>query len=63
MTPVDAFLLVHRLLRGEDERVEEILQFLVRHVDAQLLEAVVGEVLEARQVEDADRVEAAGTEM
>ena len=50
MAPVNSFLLVDRLLRFEDERVEEILQLLVRHVDAQLLKAVIAEVLEPRQI-------------
>ena len=60
VTPVNAFLRVDRLLRREDERVEEILQLLVGHVDAQLLKAVVDEVLEAGQVEDADGVGGGG---
>ena len=62
LAPVDAFLRVDRLLRREDERVEEILQLLIRHVDAQLLKAVVGEVLKPRQVQDADGVRAAQAE-
>ena len=54
MAPVDAFLLIDRLFRGEDKRVEEMLQLLIRHVDAQLLKAVVSEVLKTRQIQDAD---------
>ena len=54
VSPVDAFLIVDRLLRRQDERVEEVLKLLVRDVDTQLLEAIVCQVLEARQVEDAD---------
>ena len=54
VSPVDVFLLIDRLLRRHDERVEEVLKLLVRNVDTQLLEAVVWKVLEAGQVEDAD---------
>ena len=54
VSPVDVFLLIDRLLRRQDERVEEVLKLLVRHVDTQLLETVVWKVLETRQVEDAD---------
>ena len=54
VSPVDVFLFIDVLLRRKDERVEEVLKLLVRHIDTQLLEAVVCQVLEARQVEDAD---------
>ena len=33
VSPVDVFLLIDRLLRRHDERVEEVLKLLVRHVD------------------------------
>ena len=62
LAPVDAFLRIDRLLRRKDERVEEILELLIRHIDAQLLKAVVGEVLKPRQVKDTDGVRGAQTE-
>ena len=44
------------LLQLEDVLVEEVLDALVGKVDAELLEAVLHEVLEAEQVEDGDDV-------
>ena len=40
----------------EDVLVEVVLQALIGKVDAQLLEAVVGEVLEAKEVEQRDHI-------
>lgn len=50
--PVDAFGAVELLFALEDEGVEEVLQPLVREVDAQLLEGVKREALEPEDVED-----------
>ena len=58
--PRDALLPVLLLLQHEHVVVEELLQLLVRVVDAQLLEAVVVEDLEAGDVEHADEVLALG---
>eukprot|EP00968_Pinguiococcus_pyrenoidosus_P012259 scaffold1070_cov245-Pinguiococcus_pyrenoidosus.AAC.13 len=55
--PLDAFALVLLLLELEDELVEMLLQRFVRKVDAQLLEGVRLERLEAEDVQDADRGE------
>ena len=48
--------LIELLLLLEDPLVEELLQLLVAVVDAELLEAVDGEVLEPGDVQDADVV-------
>mmetsp|Transcript_9538 Transcript_9538/g.20916 ORF Transcript_9538/g.20916 Transcript_9538/m.20916 type:complete len:592 (-) Transcript_9538:776-2551(-) len=52
--PGDALAGVKLLLELEDEGVEELLQPLVGEVDAELLEGVHLEALEAEDVEDAD---------
>ena len=52
--PRHALLDVHLLLGLEDAREEELLQLLVAEVDAQLLEGVELEVLEAEDVEQPD---------
>ena len=52
--PLDALLVVERLLRLEDEAEEELLELLVGKVDAELLEGVLEEGLEAVHVEEAD---------
>ena len=49
--PEDTLVLVDLLLRLEDAPQEELLQLLVGIVDAQLLEAVTIEALEAEDVE------------
>lgn len=46
---------VFLLLPSEDMLVEVVLYLLVRYVDAELLERVPGEVLEAEDVEQPDR--------
>ena len=46
--PLDAFLLVLLLLQHEHVVVEKLLQFLVGEVDAQLLQAVELDVLDAK---------------
>ncbi|GIX62627.1 DHHA2 domain-containing protein, putative [Babesia caballi] len=51
--PGDALGGVELLLAAEDEVVEEVLQRLVGEVDAELLEGVVLEALEAEDVQDA----------
>jgi len=56
--PHDALLLVLLLLEDEHEVVEELLETLVGQVDAELLEAVVFEGLEAGDVQDADEEDA-----
>ena len=54
MLPANALLIVFLLLELEDVLYEELLQMLVRVVDAQLFEAVCCEVLEAENVEHTD---------
>ena len=54
MLPVDGLQVVLLLLHLEDVLHEELLQVLVGVVDAELLEAVRVEVLEAEDVEDPD---------
>ena len=54
--PRDALLLVQVLLRLEDELEEELLQLLVGKVDAELLEGVDRERLEAVDVEQPDEL-------
>ena len=51
-----AFLFVEQLFFLEDALVEELLQFLVTVIDAELLKAVDREVFEARNVQYADVV-------
>mmetsp|Transcript_112857 Transcript_112857/g.320084 ORF Transcript_112857/g.320084 Transcript_112857/m.320084 type:complete len:301 (+) Transcript_112857:3479-4381(+) len=51
--PVDAFPLIELLLQLENEGVEELLKTLVREVDAELLEGVELEALEAENIEHA----------
>ncbi len=48
------FFLVQLLLLFENSLIEELLKLLVAIVDAELLEAVDGEVLEAGDVQNAD---------
>jgi hypothetical protein len=52
--PLNAFLLVLFLLQHEHVVVEELLQTLVRVVDAQLLKRVVLEDLEASDIQHTD---------
>ena len=54
--PLDLFLGVLGLLQLKDALVEVVLQALVGEVDAELLKAVLGEVLEAEDVKDGDDV-------
>ena len=54
MLPVDGLQVVLLLLHLEDVLHEELLQVLVGVVDAELLEAVRVEVLEAEDVKDPD---------
>lgn len=54
MLELDALLAVHRLLLLERAVVEQLLQALVRVVDAQLLEAVLLEDLEPEDVQKPD---------
>jgi hypothetical protein len=49
--PFDSFSLVFLLFQHEHVMVEELLKFLVREVDTQLLEAV--ELFEGRAIRDA----------
>jgi hypothetical protein len=48
------FFLVQLLLLFENSLIEELLKFLVAIVDAELLEAVDGEVLEAGDVQNSN---------
>ena len=52
--PVDALLLIHALLARKHVGVELLLQLFIREVDAELLEAVLLEALEAVDVQNAD---------
>ncbi len=54
MRPVDALSNVLLLLLHEDDFVEEFVQSFVGRVDAELLKAVVVEVLESGEVQDPD---------
>ena len=54
--PVDLLGGVARLFVAQHARREEGVQLLVDDVDAKLLEAILRQVLEARHVEDADRL-------
>ena len=54
--PVDAFRVVLHLLELEDVVVEQALELLVRKVDAELLERILLEDLEAEDVQNADKV-------
>ena len=42
----------HYLLHSEYKMIEKALQLLISHVDAQLLQAVHGEVLEAKNIKN-----------
>ena len=53
MPPAHPVLLVRAPLVDEEVLGEEELQLLVGHVDAELLEAVGGQVLKARHVQQA----------
>ena len=59
--PGHAFFHVQLLLRLENAREEELLQFFVGEVDAQLLERVMLKVLEAKDVEQTDVRQLAGS--
>ena len=58
--PLDGLEVVLLLLQLEDVLHEELLEVLVGEVDAELLEGVGGEVLEAEDVQDADGLAAGG---
>ena len=60
MPPVDGLEVVLLLLQLEDVLHEELLQVLVGEVDAELLERVRLEVLEAENVQDPDLTPASG---
>lgn len=53
--PIDSLVIVLLLLQFENVLYEELLQILVGIVDAELLETVVIEVLETKNVEHSDR--------
>ncbi len=55
--PLDAFLRVLGLLQHKHEVVEELLEPLVGEVNADLLEPVVLEVLEASNIQDINQVD------
>ena len=58
--PIDMFVVVLLLFEFEDVMNEELLQVLVGVVDAQLLETVALEVLEAEDVQDAETKQTRG---
>ena len=62
MLPADVLVVVLLLLQLEDVLHEELLQVLVGEVDAELLEGVRAEVLEAEDVKHADAVAVPATE-
>ena len=57
LSPLDIFLLVLLLLHGEHVLVELLLQLLIGVVDAQLLETVLLEDLEAKDIQQPDELQ------
>lgn len=54
--PIDALVIVFLLLQFENVLHEELLQILVREIDAKLFEAVVVEILKAENVQHSDGI-------